>query len=143
MPAASGDSWPNCSTTRVDATFIQSRSRVAISRTVGKIEKSSGRRIERETSSTIIDSTMLKVKKPSSRNGGKGRMIIASSDRINIGIAMKLLEVPENRVLMDFNGVTINVLMNRVFERRQGDRAYRPFLGEMPSYSIRNVILEP
>ena len=43
LPAESVPVWPWSSTTRVEATFSASRSRVASSSTVGKTAKSSGR----------------------------------------------------------------------------------------------------
>ena len=44
-PAAPGPVWPSINTTRVDATLSDRRNRVVSSNTVGKTEKSSGRRM--------------------------------------------------------------------------------------------------
>ena len=77
LPAASGPVWPSSSTTRVEATFSDSRSSVVISSTVGKAAKSSGFTMYAAISSTISAIAMLKVNSRSSAKGGSGSTIIA------------------------------------------------------------------
>jgi hypothetical protein len=86
-PAACVPSWPRSSTTRVEATFRASRSRVVPRITVGNTEKSSGRLADTETRITISASTMLKVNRMSSSTGGSGSMIIASMVSRKAGVA--------------------------------------------------------
>ena len=87
MPAASGPVWPSISTTRVDATFSDSRISVVISRMLGNDEKSSGLSVCMLISSTMIDSAMLKVNSRSRMNGGNGSTIIARIRMMSTGPA--------------------------------------------------------
>ena len=87
-PAAAPPSWPWTSTTRVEATLRASRSRVANSSTLGKEEKSSGRRALSATIRTAIEIAMLSTKKMSSSSAGIGSTISASSAKMPTGSAM-------------------------------------------------------
>ena len=90
LPAAAPPSWPSISTTRVEATFKASRSRVVNSSTAGKAANSSALRVNMLTSSTISARAMLKVKNISSANGGSGRISMDMISRIRIGPASTL-----------------------------------------------------
>ncbi|AJD49327.1 hypothetical protein S7S_14575 [Isoalcanivorax pacificus W11-5] len=87
LPAASPPWWPSISTTRVEATFSDRRSRVVNSNTVGNDANSSVSRVNIATSSTITASAMLKVKNRSSASGGNGRIIMLRTSRMSTGPA--------------------------------------------------------
>ena len=86
MPAAPVPLCPSSSTTRVEATLSDSLSRVAISSTVGKAAKSSGREAYTAASSTIMASAMLKVNARSSSIGGSGIIIMLNMSSSNSGV---------------------------------------------------------
>ena len=85
LPAASVPSCPATSTTRVEATFSESRNSVATSRMVGKDEKSSGRAACSTSISITSDSSMLPMKKTSSSGAGTGTTISSTISSIAIG----------------------------------------------------------
>jgi hypothetical protein len=84
-PAAPGPVWPSSSTTRVDATFSDSRISVVTSSTVGRAAKSSGLIICADTITTISAIAMLNVNSRSRMKGGSGSTIIASIRTTKIG----------------------------------------------------------
>src|SRR6218665_679289 len=84
-PAALDPSWPLTRTTRVEATFSASLSRVANSRTVGKEEKSSGLATFSATMSTARLIMMLATKPMSRKAAGIGTTISDTSNRMAIG----------------------------------------------------------
>ncbi len=79
FPAAAAPVWPSIRMIRVDAMFSARRSNVVNSRMVGNAANSSVRWVNIATSSTIMESAMLKVNSKSRMKAGNGSTII---DRI-------------------------------------------------------------
>ena len=86
-PAAAPPLWPCTSTTRVEATFSDSRSNVANNNTDGNDEKSSGLAAFIAAISTATDNAMLNTKNTSSITAGIGTTINAISVRMPAGSA--------------------------------------------------------
>ena len=84
-PAASLPVWPFSNTTLVEATLRDKRNKVANNKTVGKAAKSRTRLVSSATIKMIMDKAILKVKKRSKINAGKGNTIIERINKINIG----------------------------------------------------------
>jgi hypothetical protein len=86
-PAAAPPRCPLTSTTRVEATLSDSRSKVANSSTVGNAEKSSGFSAFIAAISTATDSAMLSTKNTSSTAAGSGTTISMIRIRMPNGAA--------------------------------------------------------
>ena len=78
-PAASGPSLPCDRISRVTATLSDRRRRVVSSKSVGKLEKSSGRLRNRATIRTSTEAVMESARPRSSRRVGSGRISTESS----------------------------------------------------------------
>ena len=87
FPAAAAPVCPSIRMIRVEATFSARRSKVVNSRMVGNAANSRVRWVNIATSSTIIDSAMLKVKSRSRTKAGSGSTIIDRISRISTGPA--------------------------------------------------------
>ena len=89
-PAASVPLCPLTRTIRVDATLTPSRSRVAINKTEGNAENSSGCLVFIAIISIINPTMMLTVKRTSNRRVGSGNINNAMINRTTSGIAILL-----------------------------------------------------
>ncbi len=84
-PAAPSPVWPLTSTTRVEATFSERRSRVVNNSTVGKAEKSSGLAAFSATMITARLIMMLVMNPTSSMKAGIGTIMNRTSIRMPSG----------------------------------------------------------
>src|SRR3546814_12480637 len=103
-PAAQGPLGPATRTTRVDATYSDSRSKVANSRTVGKLEKSSGLAALSATISTDSEIMMLVMKPMSRTMAGIGTTMHITSISVAIGNIADLADPIHN---LPFTCVTV------------------------------------
>ena len=86
FPAASGPSWPLTRTSLVDATFSPSLSIVASNKMAGKAEKSRGLELLIAIMIMTTPNKILKVKRKSSKNEGRGSTSIEIINRTMTGI---------------------------------------------------------